>query len=188
MSTLIFGNALRIWRVASRPFRSGMAMSMTTTSGRCSFVRITDSRPSRASATTSISPSGSSRARRPSRAIVWSSASRTLMGFMGLFTFDSFEGKTCGNGGALAGRGGDLEDATDHLDALAHADKAEPPVSCGIQHMRHVEGSSIVMDLHEHRLGHVPYMQAHACGLGVLGSVDQGSLGHAEKHGPLVIP
>ena len=56
--------------MASMPFMLGMAMSITTTSGDCSSARRTHSRPSAASATTSMSGWRSSRARKPSRITV----------------------------------------------------------------------------------------------------------------------
>ena len=82
MSTLVAGTALSTWRVASRPLSSGMAMSINTTSGRSFLASATAWRPSCASPTTSRSSSSSSILRNPSRTIMWSSASRTVILFI----------------------------------------------------------------------------------------------------------
>ena len=54
-------------RVASMPSRSGMRMSIRTTSGRCSSAARIASRPVPASATTTIEPVASSTALKPAR-------------------------------------------------------------------------------------------------------------------------
>src|SRR2546423_258809 len=65
-------------RVASIPLTPGISMSMSTTSGWCSFAARTASSPSLASATTSIVPVASSTALKPARIIGWSSAMTIL--------------------------------------------------------------------------------------------------------------
>src|ERR1035441_5678070 len=74
--------AARMRRVASMPFMLGIARSITTTSGASLSANRTLSRPSAASATTVISVSRSSMARRPSRTTVWSSANKIRIGVM----------------------------------------------------------------------------------------------------------
>src|SRR5438477_258973 len=76
ITTWVSGHASTIWRAASMPFRSGIMISSTATSGSCCRVKSTAARPSDASATTSR-PWRSSRARTPCRSTTWSSASTT---------------------------------------------------------------------------------------------------------------
>src|SRR5581483_3395477 len=76
-TTIGVGAAAMISRVASKPSRFGIAMSMVTTSGRRRCVSSTASRPSRASATTSIAGSLASTAIRCARAVGETSATRT---------------------------------------------------------------------------------------------------------------
>ena len=109
------------------------------------------------------------------------------MGFMVSVSPAAFEGKLCRNSGAAARFGIDLERAADHLDALAHADQAQPLVSPGVQHMLNIEGFSVVLDLHEDRLGKVLDDHAHAARLRVLRDVVECRLGHPVEHRPLVI-
>src|ERR1039458_5574814 len=70
---------LQICRAASMPFKTGMAKSMTTMSGRCCSASATASRPSAASAATQNPAWLSSNRRRPFLTIVWSSARRIRM-------------------------------------------------------------------------------------------------------------
>src|SRR5437764_9130607 len=70
------GHASTIWRAASIPFKSGIMISSTATSGSTSRATSTAALPSDASATTSR-PCRSSRARTPCRSTTWSSASTT---------------------------------------------------------------------------------------------------------------
>src|SRR6266516_7561721 len=65
-----------ICRVASSPLSVGIAMSMTTTSGRCFLASCTAWRPVSASPTIVMSGSASRRTRRPWRTTVWSSTNR----------------------------------------------------------------------------------------------------------------
>ena len=76
MRTLVPGERLRIWRVASIPLRPGMTMSMSTTSGMSSSAFSTASRPLEASPTTSRPSCASSIMRRAWRRSAWSSATR----------------------------------------------------------------------------------------------------------------
>src|SRR5439155_636476 len=79
MRTLVPSLRLMIWRVASMPFSSGRAMSMTTTFGWMRCASSVAVRPSPASPTISISSSDSRSRRRPCRTTVWSSTKRTLI-------------------------------------------------------------------------------------------------------------
>ena len=65
--------------VASRPSSTGIWMSTSAMSGRCSAASATACCPSAASATTSMSSSASSSDRMPLRISAWSSASRILI-------------------------------------------------------------------------------------------------------------
>src|SRR5665811_268510 len=76
--------AARMRRVASMPFILGIARSITTTSGASVSASRTLSRPSAASATTVMSVSRSSMARRPSRTTVWSSANKIRINVMSI--------------------------------------------------------------------------------------------------------
>ncbi len=133
MRTLVAGSALRICRVASRPLSSGIAMSMTTTPGRSFLVSCTAWRPVCASPTTSMSPSASSNARSPSRTIAWSSASRTVIGFMRVTRSrpHAAERNLRPDGGAFARCGFDGEAAADHLHPLSHAEQPQSPDRLG---------------------------------------------------------
>src|ERR1700683_2277666 len=79
MMTWVRGHRSRIIRVASLPFRDGMAISMRTTSGPSSTARRTASRPSATKAMTSMSVCASTNLRKPSATMPWSSAIRTLI-------------------------------------------------------------------------------------------------------------
>src|SRR5271165_2186611 len=70
------GTEARMRCAASIPFRFGMAMSSTTTSGRDASAASTACLPSEASATTLNSGCPSSSRRKPRRTTVWSSANR----------------------------------------------------------------------------------------------------------------
>src|SRR5437762_1603633 len=76
ITTCVRGHASTIWRAASIPFKSGIMISSTATSGSTSRAPSTAALPSDASATTSR-PWRSSRARTPCRSTTWSSASTT---------------------------------------------------------------------------------------------------------------
>src|SRR6266513_446874 len=76
ITTWVSGHASTICCAASMPFRSGIMMSSTATSGSSSRAASTAALPSDASATTSR-PCRSSRARTPCRSTTWSSASTT---------------------------------------------------------------------------------------------------------------
>ena len=76
--TRVLGNSALISRVAWMPLSLGIAMSMTTMSGRSSFDKRTASCPSCASPMHSNSSFCSSSERRPSKKILWSSAIRTV--------------------------------------------------------------------------------------------------------------
>src|SRR5437763_5104603 len=76
ITTCVRGHASTIWRAASIPFKSGIMISSTATSGSTSRATSTAALPSDASATTSR-PWRSSRARTPCRSTTWSSASTT---------------------------------------------------------------------------------------------------------------
>jgi hypothetical protein len=81
MTTCVSGSAARIWWDASMPFKLGMPISITTTSGFSFPAMATASRPSLASPTTVRSGSASTTMRRPARISVWSSASSTRIVF-----------------------------------------------------------------------------------------------------------
>ena len=68
--------AAQMRRVAAMPSRTGMRMSMRTTSGRCSSLCCTASSPSAAVATTVMSSWVSRRAASPARTACWSSTTR----------------------------------------------------------------------------------------------------------------
>src|ERR1700720_724773 len=84
MITFTAGNSLVARASASKPFSPGMAMSMSTTFGKCFLVNSRASYPSPASATTSIPVIFSKSERMPARTRAWSSASSTRAVFMAL--------------------------------------------------------------------------------------------------------
>src|SRR5690242_3777990 len=77
--TLSRRSSATICLVASRPSSTGIWMSMSAMSGRCSAASATACCPSAASATTSMSSSASSSDLMPLRISAWSSASRILI-------------------------------------------------------------------------------------------------------------
>src|SRR5712691_3732441 len=125
-------------RAASSPFSTGMAKSMTATSGqrcRASFVA---SWPSPTSAMIS-NPSPSRRARRPWRTIRWSSASRIRVGTGALHRNDDEEL------GPAPGSRDDLQRTADGVEALLDPEEPEAAVSPPRQRGR-VEPRAVVMD------------------------------------------
>ena len=83
MSTLVRLVRCTIQRVASMPFTSGSATSMTTTSGCSRSAISTALRPSPVSPTISIAWSVARMRRSPWRTTVWESASSTRTGGAG---------------------------------------------------------------------------------------------------------
>ena len=77
ISTRVAGWAAAIRRVASMPSRTGIRMSISTTSGRVRRASATASCPSLASPTTAVSGSFSRILRSPTRTSAWSSAIST---------------------------------------------------------------------------------------------------------------
>src|SRR4051812_18777332 len=85
-STFVFGAFCTMTFVASRPFMSGMLISINTIAGAQSCTHLIASRPFCASATIFMFGCVDNRARMPSRTIGWSSAKMILIGsdFIGL--------------------------------------------------------------------------------------------------------
>ena len=80
--TRVAGNSWVMRRTTSMPFNFGIEMSITATSGRVRSASASALMPSEASATTLHSPLPFSSATSPSRSSVWSSATRTRIGFI----------------------------------------------------------------------------------------------------------
>src|SRR5579871_4432776 len=133
ITTAVRGLAARMRRVASMPLRLGMAMSMMTTSGVCSSARRILSRPSAASATTAMSGCFSSRARRPSRTTVWSSASNMRMGIASVGYGEFGHGQLGGDHGSLAELRVNAHAAAKAANPLLHAEEAHAPHESGIE-------------------------------------------------------
>src|SRR5512143_1819388 len=146
ITTAVRGFDARMRRVASMPFMFGMAMSITTTSGKCSSARRTLSRPSAASATTAMSVCFSSSARRPSRTTVWSSANKMRMGM----AVDLLLGRHLGDRQLRGDRGSpprlrcEVEAPAQAAHPLLHAEQAQPPHDTG------VEARSVVLHADPH--------------------------------------
>src|SRR5271165_3773008 len=117
-----------------------------------------------------MSFSNSSILRKPSRTIVWSSASRTVIRcieIQGLVLADSISrfsppppprvtiGKRnlCPYGGALARRRFDAEAAADHLQPLAHADQSQAGIPFGMHDALRLKGFAVVFDFQANSLG-----------------------------------
>src|SRR3954452_8780777 len=132
MPTAVPGHPATMRRVASMPFMFGIAISMMTTSGACSSARRTLSRPSAASATIAISVCFSSRARRPSRTTVWSSASSMRMGIL-LVACRFGERELGENHGSPPRMGFDGEASAETPHTLLHAEQAEAANGAGVE-------------------------------------------------------
>src|SRR5260370_6501967 len=117
--------AARMRRVASMPFMFGIARSITPTSGASVSASRMLSRPSAASATTVISLSRSSRARRPSRTTVWSSANKIRIAFMSIPLVQFGHRQDGVNQGASPRLRTDLETSTQPAYPLFHAQQAK---------------------------------------------------------------
>src|ERR1041384_4619638 len=186
MSTLMSGSSLRIWRVASRPLSVGMAMSMSTTSGRSLRARPTAWRPVSASPTTAISCSASSNARKPRRTTVWSSASSTFIFCIGHFLLVRREWNFHAHARALAGRGRDGETAIDQPHALLHPHQPEAFFTVHPKLLIHWKRFAVVLDLHLERTVVRAEEDLDAAGLRMAGHVGQAFLRDAEHHGLLL--
>src|ERR1035437_3797907 len=119
-STRVRGESSMRRRVASMPFSSGMATSITTTSGFSFWASSTASRPLPASPAISISGCAARIIRKPWRTSAWSSAKRILIMF--------FHGSGDVDGDASAGCGGDGAIAACAAGAGAHAGEAHAGV------------------------------------------------------------
>src|SRR5918996_1979570 len=102
--------------------------------------------PSVVQATTLMSDSSSSRARRPSSTIAWSSASSTR-----IMSPASLYGEGDGQGGAAAGRAVDREGPAEHLHAILDSPQPEVPafhahVFLAREHVLGVEAFPVVRD------------------------------------------
>src|SRR5579872_2419285 len=133
MTMAVRGLAARMRRAASMPFRFGMPISIITTSGICSSARRILSRPSAASATTAISGCFSSRARKPSRTTMWSSANKMRMGVTWVLRGDLGDGQLGGNQRSLAETGIDAQMAAQAADPLLHAEQTHATYEVGIE-------------------------------------------------------
>src|SRR5581483_5004748 len=118
-STSISGNAARICRVASTPFRSGIEKSRMATFGPSWRARPTASAPLRASPHTSQSARVRSRSRRPCSTTSWSSAMRMRMGVVPPAKRDG------GDRGDASLSGAELEGPADDVQPLPDAADAE---------------------------------------------------------------
>src|SRR6266511_2980831 len=132
--TLTCGHSRRIASAASRPFMAGMDRSSTATSGLVVRAFLHASWPSAAWATTCMSCWELINSTRPSRMTVWSSASRTRMGFMGgslVWAGGRRQGDAGVDGGAGAGGRFDVEGAPGQDGSFSHAQQAEVAVDAG---------------------------------------------------------
>src|SRR5579871_3261918 len=142
--TAVWGLAARMRRVASMPLRFGMAMSITTTSGDCSSAMRILSRPSAASATTAMSGCFSSKARKPSRTTVWSSANKMRMGIASVLRGQFGDRQFGGNQGSLAEPRVNLQGSSQPAHAFFHSEQAHAA------HQLRVEPGPVVADGKEH--------------------------------------
>src|SRR4051794_39642539 len=123
MRTAVSGLSSIICRVASSPFIRGNAQSMTTTCGRSCLASLTDSSPSPASPTTSMSGSSSSMRRKPRRTRLWSSTSKTVIFFGIRLRFLPWDGEVYQ---CSAIRGARDSDSTAHqFGTFAHRDQTD---------------------------------------------------------------
>src|ERR1035441_3694934 len=115
---------------ASMPFRIGMARSITITSGWCCSASATASRPSAASATTRKPSWLSSNMRRPFLTIVWSSARRMRIDFIGstVRRYCLRQRKHDTEQRTRAARRFHDEPAAERAHALLHSDQAHTPL------------------------------------------------------------
>src|SRR3989449_9262555 len=139
---LAAGQARRISRAASMPFRSGIEKSSTTTSGQRSRAARSASWPSVASATTA-KPSRSSGAFKPCRTIAWSSGRRIRFGTVGLHRYGDDQLR------AASWRRDDVQRPTPRVQTLLNAGEPEPPAPPR-QLGGHVEPDPVVPDGADH--------------------------------------
>src|SRR4051794_1639351 len=111
------------------PFRFGIAISITATSGFAESVRSTASLPSPASATTVNPGWRSSRTRRPHLMTVWSSASKIRTGFIFLLSLVvRVWWKRDGDYRSAADLRLNPERAIQMVDALLHSKQTDTPL------------------------------------------------------------
>src|SRR6266404_1225212 len=166
-----------IRRVASKPLSSGMAMSMTTTSGRSCFAIWTAWRPFSASPTMAMSGSASKSTWNPCRTMAWSSASRTVILLIRTSLFQ-VEGNFHGHGSSSVGLGFDSKTAIDQAHALLHAQQAQPFFSFCRDLLLHFESFAVVGDLNPEGVFELAQSRGYLSGLGMFGHIGQAFLSH----------
>src|ERR1700730_366575 len=115
------------------PFRLGMPMSMTVTSGRSDFAMETASLPSPASPTTERSVCCSIRRRSPLRMSLWSSARSIRIFLIRSRGFCRVQWKFRLHRGTLSGPGFDRQSTAEPLHALFHSQQPHAPHAPGIK-------------------------------------------------------
>src|SRR5688572_4873136 len=137
------GRCFSISMDACSPFISGIAMSMTTTSGSSFFTSVSPSRPLPASPITVMDWSSSRMRRNPCRTSAWSSTSTTRIGCRGLCSANAcllfvllrcagrprghLQGHRDAHDRSAGRRWRERKLAAHQLRALAHADQADTP-------------------------------------------------------------
>src|SRR6266545_4576095 len=150
--TLTCGHSWRSASAACSPFICGMDRSSTATSGLAARAFLHASWPSAAWATTCMSCWELISSTRPSRMTVWSSASRTRMGFMGgslVWAGGRRQGDAGVDGGAGAGGRFDVEGAPGQDGPFSHAQQAQVAVDAGpvwLQGRLGLEAPPVVFD------------------------------------------
>src|SRR5881296_2685161 len=169
------GAEREIRRVASIPFNSGIATSMTTTFGVNCSASSTASRPLPASPTTSMSGCESSISRNPWRTIAWSSANKIRVFFcMGL----TFNRNAHFDQDPLLARATKLQYPSGAPRSRAHPDHSHPFLSAPVPV---VQPAAIVRDGKTDIVPLRAETDRHMGGAGMPGNVGQSFLAYAEE-------
>src|SRR5260370_18649036 len=173
--------AARMRRVASMPSMFGIARSITTTSGATASANRTLSRPSAASATPVISDSRSSRARRPSRTTVWSSANKIRIAFMSV-PLAEFGHRQCRvNQGPSPWLGTNLEAPSHTAYPLLHSQQAKAA------HETRIETRPVILHGYVHLLALLSHRHFDGARVGVADCIVHGFLYHAVDARPVLV-
>src|SRR5579872_3173682 len=173
--------AARMRRVASIPFKLGIAKSITTTSGASASANRTLSRPSAASATTVISGSRSSMARRPSRTTVWSSANKIRISSMSV-PLVQFGNRQCRvNQCPSPWLRTNLEMPSEASYSLFHAQQAKAA------HEACIETHSVILHGYLHLLGLLSYCHLNGARFGMADCIVHRLLHHPVDACPMLV-
>src|SRR5437867_7908509 len=174
-STRARGAEREIRRVASMPFSSGIATSMTTTSGSKRSASSTASRPVPASPTTSMSCCESSISRKPCRTIAWSSANKIRIFLCMVFAVNRYAHF---NLDSIFVRAPKRKLASGASRARAHPDHSHPLISGFVPV---AEASAVIRNGEADIVPFRPELNRNMRGAGMPRNIGQSFLANAEK-------